>query len=517
MSSPEANLKQADPQPDRQSDTQNVNPPGVTPSEAEALERLARLNQSLRARAIPEPLPVELPPSEPPTSRVRTFLRPGRIIKSLLALAAAVALLWIPVQRLLYTTSAQATINARLINLRAPIEGKVSVVAPAIAVGSEVKPGEPLLRLTNARASRERLDDLRRKINGLRSETKAQAKRIAQLTKVKAEVKAQRDAFQESRVRQLQSRAEELKAQIGAADAKRADAEKSVKRSKELIAKGGLTAATLLHAERDLKVAEMNVAAAHRRLESNKIELDGARKGLFVGDSYNDLPRSAQRLDEIDQKIVDLNSQLDERKTQLAYLEKELTAEKETFAHDTNAVVSATTHGRIWEVLTANGEEVSKGQDLMRILDCAGAVVTATVSESVYNKLWIGQPVEFKLHGDSQAYAGSVAGLTGLAAAGSNFAINQTALTREPYHATIAVPGLSAQNRCNIGRTGSVTFDASAQSGAGLAASAQRTMTAIRLGRAGHLMFDKVSAYAAGLVAAMKNAIENVKPRLGLS
>jgi hypothetical protein len=28
------------------------------------------------------------------------------------------------------------------------------------------------------------------------------------------------------------------------------------------------------------------------------------------------------------------------------------------------------------------------------VLDCAGAVVTATVSESVYNKLWIGLSAE---------------------------------------------------------------------------------------------------------------------------
>ena len=38
-------------------------------------------------------------------------------------------------------------------------------------------------------------------------------------------------------------------------------------------------------------------------------------------------------------------------------------------------------HGRVWEVLTANGEEVRVGQELLRVLDCGGAVVTATVSE----------------------------------------------------------------------------------------------------------------------------------------
>ena len=122
--------------------------------------------------------------------------------------------------------------------------------------------------------------------------------------------------------------------------------------------------------------------------------------------------------------------------------------------------------GRIWEVLTANGEEVRVGQSLLRVLDCAGAVVTATVSESVYNKLFSrpagALPTARRKH---RVCPARVVGLTGLAAAGSNFAIEQTALTREPYHVTIAVPGLAERRECNVGRTGQVTFDTSTAAG----------------------------------------------------
>jgi len=109
---------------------------------------------------------------------------------------------------------------------------------------------------------------------------------------------------------------------------------------------------------------------------------------------------------------------------------------------------------------------VRVGQELLRVLDCGGAVVTATVSEAVYNKLYVGQGARFRLRGESQEYAGTVASVTGLAAAGSNFAIEQTAMTREPYHVTIAVPGLAARSECNVGRTGQVTFDTSASAAA---------------------------------------------------
>ena len=188
--------------------------------------------------------------------------------------------------------------------------------------------------------------------------------------------------------------------QITSAEAMHADANEAMERSKKLRETGSQTIATLLHAERDFKTTQLGIKAARIRLEGNKIELDAAKKGLFVGDSYNDLPRSAQRLDEVRQQILDSSARVEENKGRLSYLEKEMAAETEQFATHSHADVNATVRGRIWEVLTANGEEVRVGQDLLRVLDCAGAVVTATVSEGVYNKLWIGQQARFHLRGE---------------------------------------------------------------------------------------------------------------------
>ena len=389
-------------------------------------------------------------------------------LKSLIAIAVALALGWIPLQRLLATTSAEATVNARLINLRAPIDGKVHITPYSLAVGTEVSPDEELLRITNLRSDRARLDDLRRIINGLKSEMSAMTQRASQLKDSEANLLAQRNAFQAGRIRQLEARAAELTVQITSAEAMHADANEAMERSKKLRETGSQTIATLLHAERDFKTTQLGIEAARIRLEGNKIELEAAKKGLFVGDSYNDLPRSAQRLDEVRQQILDATATLDENKGRLEYLQKELAAESQILATHSNATVNATVRGRIWEVLTANGEEVRVGQDLLRVLDCGGAVVTATVSESVYNKLWIGQQAHFRLRGERQEYPGSVVGLTGLAAAGSNFAIEQTALTREPYHVTIGVPGLAERRECNVGRTGQVTFDTSSASAEGV-------------------------------------------------
>src|SRR5882724_11660012 len=103
-----------------------------------------------------------------------------RVLKSLVGLIVVFAVGWIPVRALLETSSTEAVINARLITLRAPIEGQVGPLA-AIAAGSEVQPGAALISVANPRADRGRLDDLRRLSDELESDIKTLIVRRADL------------------------------------------------------------------------------------------------------------------------------------------------------------------------------------------------------------------------------------------------------------------------------------------------------------------------------------------------
>jgi hypothetical protein len=94
-------------------------PVAAAASREDAVQRLARLQDGLRAAPHHEPPADEPAAIQAPVSRLRTLVPARKGIKSLLAIAVAVALGWIPVQRLLATTSAEATVNARVINLRA--------------------------------------------------------------------------------------------------------------------------------------------------------------------------------------------------------------------------------------------------------------------------------------------------------------------------------------------------------------------------------------------------------------
>ena len=126
--------------------------------------------------------------------------------------------------------------------------------------------------------------------------------------------------------------------------------------------------------------------------------MNSAKSGSFLGDSYNDRPRSSQRADELQQQVVELSAQLTEKQLMIRQLKKEIDVERDRLQVNSDAQVLAPSSSAVWELLTAPGEHVQRGQDLMRLLHCNAALVTAVVSETVYNRLQIGTSATFRLH-----------------------------------------------------------------------------------------------------------------------
>ncbi|NJO33156.1 MAG: glycosyltransferase [Rhodospirillales bacterium] len=161
------------------------------------------------------------------------------------------------------------------------------------------------------------------------------------------------------------------------------------------------------------------------------------------------------------QQVGELNAEIKQRDARITRLKTELEGETARYADIADVSVIAPSTGSVWEVLTAPGEQVKRGQELARMLDCNSAVVTAAVSESVYNRLRAGQAAKFRLRDGSKDLDGRIVHLTGVAAAPANFAIAPSALTRESYRVTVKVPDLAKSATCDLGRTGRVLFSSS--------------------------------------------------------
>lgn len=400
-----------------------------------------------------------------PSPQHRTFIaRYGRrVIKSALGLCVVVIAGVGPVQRLLEFSSVEAVVNARLVSLRAPIDGRIEDFAPTI--GAATPRGQIMLHISNSRADRTRLDDLQRMVEQTESERPALTKRLERLKELYEQVSQQARAFQAGRIRELEERAMDLRAQLSATEASESEAASNLARTKSLAATGYQTTVAVERAERDAKVATQNQKSLNHRLFASEVELEAARRGEYVGDSYNDRPSSLQHADEISVRMVEAEAELSSRDQRLARLRAAFDTESARYSELSNAVISSPIDGQVWEVLVSPGEVVSKGQDLLRVLDCSGTLVTVTVRESVFNKLRLGDKARFRFAGESSAHDGKIIRMSGSSTPMDNLAIQSTGLSSGGYRIAVSVPDLASLTQCGVGRTGMVVFNASAASG----------------------------------------------------
>ncbi len=394
-------------------------------------------------------------------SKANAFASKNRtkLTKMLIGLVIIAAVGYFPVRTLLQTTSTEAIINARLITLRAPIEGEVGAGLGGLVVGTQLESGAPLVKIANARADRGRLDDLLRLIGQLEGERAALTTRNQDLRALHADLSDQTQSFKEARERQLDARIAELKSEVAGAGANKAETERALARAAPLAESGTITIAAFEKVKRDVTVATEAEAALRHRLAGVQVERAALARGVFVGDSYNDQPRSSQRADEIAQRLSEVAGDIRERDVRLAALRVELAEETRRYQALAGVELTAPVRGSVWEVLTAPGETVVRGQELVRLLDCSGLVVTATVGETAYNHLKIGDPARFRLRGESIDHKGRIIGLTGVATAPANLAIQPAALAKEPYRVTVLLPDMARAGQCDVGRTGRVTFE----------------------------------------------------------
>ena len=381
--------------------------------------------------------------------------RAGKIL-----LGAAVVAVFglVPLRTLLQTSSVEAVVNARLMTLRSPVAGEVIASTTELATSDALAQGSTLLRIVNPRADRGRLDELEQALGKLISQRATLDSKLASARVAEADLDRQAEAFRLGRIEQLTARAAELESQIGVAVARREEAAAARGRAETLARTGNVTAAEFDRLSRELTIATGTEASTRHRLAAANVELAAARNRIFLGDSYNDRPSSVQRGDEMRQRIADLSSELAGLAAETKQLEAALATARTRYQSQSDVAMTLPVTGRIWEAMVSPGEQVSVGQDLARLIDCSTAVVTANVTESVYNRLSIGSSARFIPADGGSDLTGKVVNLTGRATAAANLAIEPAALSKEPYRVTVSVPDLGTGQVCAVGRTGRVVF-----------------------------------------------------------
>ena len=386
----------------------------------------------------------------------------SRLVKSAVGLALVVAAGWMPAQRLFQISSVEAVVNARLVTVRAPINGIVRLDTRHAGLGEKIDLGAPLVTVTDPLVDHSRLKAARDELSNAEQERQALSLKLQNLKGIRASLRAQLAAFHANRLRQLDAENAEADARIQASVAEQARADAIRSRQATLAQSGSIAQSRMDDAERDLRVAAAVVEAARARRAVLSVERDALNAGTYLGDDYNDQPRSAQRLDEVGQAIAGLDADMVRLAARINRAEDAVRDEQQSLAMNVQARLTAPVDGTVWEVLAAPGEQVTAGQPLFSLLNCSDAIVTATVSEAVYDTLSVGMPATFTYRQGGAALAGKVVQLSGVASASSHFAITPSTLTKESYRVAISVSKLTSDGSCPVGRTGRVVFEPAA-------------------------------------------------------
>lgn len=356
--------------------------------------------------------------------------------------------------------SANAMVNAQVVTVRAPVDGVLELRVRNL--GSRVESGEPLGMVTDPRPDELRLTD---QVLTL-AQTEADLRRLEDLTNALVTSRAayvqQAQDYGSGRTQQVDARLAEANASLAAAQARLREAEATSRRATDLARQGIQTAADFNRARAAFEVASQEVEVARNRITYLTIEAEAARRGVFLGDSYNDAPSSQQRVRELDQRIGELSAEVRERNRRIAILEDAIQEERVRLGRFRESTISAPAPGVLWEIMTGSGEYVRRAQDLLRLVDCSTTIVTASVRESVYNRLQVGDAVQFRLLDDGRIFDGVVARLAGAGAETvyRSLAIGPSAEHLRRFDVAINVPGLAAQPElaCAVGRTGRAVF-----------------------------------------------------------
>ena len=286
-----------------------------------------------------------------------------RIVGLIIGGVVVVVGLFIIVGEQMAGVSADAVINAQVLVLRAPVDGEITMQVRTL--GTRVSPDEPLATISDPRPDDTRLVDLQRELRRVAIDLERLQSLADKLAPIREAFAKQAGDYATGRVSQLETRLTEGIATLDGVQARLRDTDSIARRAAELGRSGTVSGAEQSRSRAALEVGTQDLQVARQRVAYLKIELDAARGGTFLGDSYNDTPYSQQRLRETEQRLSEYKTEIRERDERLVALKDQVSEERVRAARFREARIASPTTGILWELMTGSGEYVRRAQDVV--------------------------------------------------------------------------------------------------------------------------------------------------------
>ncbi|HVS37808.1 MAG TPA: HlyD family efflux transporter periplasmic adaptor subunit [Gemmataceae bacterium] len=320
-------------------------------------------------------------PPKPKASRLPVW----RFVRRGVGAALVVAALWWLVVPLLFPVTSQAVVNARMVQVRAPIDGAAGDIFHDI--GDVVQAGDPLLKVVSSRADTSHLAELTARRSMLAAQRERVASDLETATRTREECRAATRRFYKELVSSLKDSLAEAEARAEAARLGTEAAHVRTARAVRLAVQqvGADSDLDAVRADESVAVKQyQQVEAARAKLEK---ELHAAEQGFLF---QRDAPSFEQRADDLDAKIPQMQAELKETEDKLAAADKELQDEQRRVDRLSEAAVASPVSGAVWKRNGEPGQAVKQQENLLEIADRDTIFVEALLPQSHLNTIAAG-------------------------------------------------------------------------------------------------------------------------------
>lgn len=366
-------------------------------------------------------------------------------VKYFLGAAALLLALWVIIGEQITGASSNAVVNAKIIILRAPISGFAQI--KPMALGEAIPSETELVKIENPLYDFSNLYNLER-------DERDQNNNIFKINKILEITNSEIADMQTYLDKQRDFAIFENGRNITRSEAR-------IRLFEEIeyvlvSIKGDKLSARSVQNSIELSRAKENVEI-QREIRRNLLN------NFFVGEGLGSILESQNKIRDRTVSRSNLLRELSLSKSKLINIKTRIDREEALVQLFSKAIVKNNIKALLWETLVSDGEPIERGQELFRLLDCSSAMVTLSVSSSVYNNLKIGQKAIFFPDNTDLKYDGKIGRLAGSGASRiyKNLAIPPSIKNEERFDVLINVPKLADKviESCIIGQTGRIFFD----------------------------------------------------------
>ncbi|MBX3453423.1 HlyD family efflux transporter periplasmic adaptor subunit [Ferrovibrio sp.] len=375
-------------------------------------------------------------------------------------------------------------INADLITLRAPIDGRVSF--GQARVGERVTAGQSLATLTSPPDRDVRLADLEAQLKALNERLAGIDAQQQALAPILSRLETENRGFQTAVIASLDAQVAQAVARVRRSEAAIALAEAQLKRIQPLAASSFASTAELDQRQANAAMSRADLVAEQKALERLRKEREAAQQGIYLNDSYNNAPYSQQRRDDVELQRLTLATRRADAEAEIAQVQRQVDSERRRRMQVDGAVMQAPMAGILWRQLESEDATIGTSTPLLQIVDCRRLFFEVIVERRGEETPAIGTPVNISFTDNRQqytrqAYLAAIRGEQdsdrGDIAISGMLQANQLRL----IYALAAPPEGSNSQACPVGQTGYLS-SAGPGIGAGISTGIGRGLAMLQAG-----------------------------------